>query len=130
MKEIIKATETHADLWDEYIQRHPDSSVYHLYAFRNVIEKEYGHKSNYLILKDENEIKGVLPLYLIPSPFTGKAVVSLPFCDYGGVLADTAEFEKLLINEAITICKKSGMKYVELRQTKESLMSQWIFNLE
>lgn len=119
MKEIVRATDVHADLWDRYIHSHPDSSVYHLYAFRNVIEQEYGHKSTYIILKYNNEIKGVLPLYLIPSPFTGNAVVSLPFCDYGGVLADTAEFENLLISEAITICKKSGMKYVELRQTKE-----------
>lgn len=119
MHEIIKIADDGAAEWDSYILNHQEASVYHLYAFRKVIEREYHHKSVYFQLKLNNEIKGVLPIYPIRSPFTGKSIVSLPFCDYGGVLADTPEYENLLIAEAVKLCKHSGLKFVELRQTKE-----------
>jgi FemAB-related protein (PEP-CTERM system-associated) len=119
MDKIIEISENDAMIWDSYILDHPEASVYHLYMFRKVIEQEYHHKSIYLLLKVNDEIRGVLPLYQIRSPFTGNGIVSLPFCDYGGVLADTPEYENLLITEAVKLCKRLGLRFVELRQTKE-----------
>jgi len=38
-----------ASIWDAYVQTHPQATLYHLYAWKNVIERAYGNKSYYFI---------------------------------------------------------------------------------
>jgi FemAB-related protein (PEP-CTERM system-associated) len=107
-----------AALWDSYVSNHPHASVYHLWFFKTVVEKTYRHRSHYLVAKnDSGIIKGVVPLFYIPSLFLGKSLVSIPFCDYGGVLADSPEVEKALIDAVLKLTKKYKTGYFELRQT-------------
>ena len=40
------------------------------------------------MVKEEGEIKGILPLFLMRSMLFGKKLVSVPFAPYGGVCAD------------------------------------------
>ena len=55
--------------WDSYVHAHPAATGYHLTAWRQVVEKAFGHKTFYLSVKDEQgEIRGVLPLVLLSSP--------------------------------------------------------------
>ena len=49
------------------------------------MEKTYKHNPFYLIAKEEGEIKGVLPLFLMRSWFFDKKLVSVPFAQYGEV---------------------------------------------
>jgi FemAB-related protein (PEP-CTERM system-associated) len=35
--------------WDAYVMQHPDSTVFHLTAWKEVIEQTFGHKSIYLL---------------------------------------------------------------------------------
>ena len=35
--------------WDDYVQNHPDSNLYHLSAWRQIIQSSYGHSSYYLL---------------------------------------------------------------------------------
>jgi len=53
-----------------------------------VVKKTYKHKPIYLVAKENGEIKGVLPLFLMRSVIFGKKLVSVPFTPYGGVCAD------------------------------------------
>jgi FemAB-related protein (PEP-CTERM system-associated) len=105
------------ELWDAYVSKHPKGSVYHTHAFRSVVEKTYGHKSYYLAAWEGERVVGVLPLFHINSRFLGNALVSLPFCDYGGVLADSDALCASLLDEASSLLKKLGCSYCELRQT-------------
>jgi serine/alanine adding enzyme len=102
--------------WDDYILKSEHSTFYHQIGWRNVVEKTYKHKPIYLIAKEEGEIKGVLPLFLMKSMFFGKKLVSVPFAPYGGVCADDELIEKALIEEAKRITKEYGADYLELRQ--------------
>ncbi len=108
------------DLWDSYVLHHPEASVYHLWFFKTVVEKTYRHRSHYLVAKNETgTITGVLPLFYIPSFFLGKSLVSIPFCDYGGILASDLESQKALLSKAFELKEAFKAEYIELRQTNQ-----------
>ena len=60
----IKAVDKHsADEWDAYIASKAESSVYHDWCLRQVIEQNLGHKALYLLACDSNDkVCDVLPL--------------------------------------------------------------------
>ena len=65
-----------------------------------MVEKTYKHKPVYLVAKEESEIKGVLPLFLMRSGLFGKKRDSVPFAPYGYVCTDNGTVEKALVGEA------------------------------
>lgn len=78
--------------WDTYVLDRKDAGPYHLFAWKAAVEESYGHRSWYLMAEDEEQrTTGVLPLFLIKPPFFRGALVSLPFCDYGGALVSGKE---------------------------------------
>ncbi len=112
--QLLKNSDKH--LWDSYVLNHPESAFYHMIGWKDVIEQTFGHKTFYLIAKsDQKTVRGILPLVLFKSSIFGCFMVSLPFFNYGGVLADNRDIEKALISEAITIGQKQKAEYIELR---------------
>lgn len=106
--------------WDNYVKGHSGGSLYHLSFFRTVVEKTYNHRSFYFLAIDENSnVRGVLPLFYINSIVFGKELVSLPFCDYGGILADTDEIYLMLFDKALELYNRFRCKSIELRQMQE-----------
>ena len=81
-----------------------------------MVKKTYKHKPIYLVAKENGELKGVLPLFLMKSMIFGKKLVSVPFAPYGGVCADDGIAEKMLIEEAIRVAEECNADYLELRQ--------------
>lgn len=100
--------------WDGYVQNHPDSTIFHLTAWKEVIEESFGHKSFYLVA-DTGTIAGILPLFEIKSFLFGHYLVSNPFAELGGVIADTLEIQDALIKKAIKIAEERNCEYLELR---------------
>ena len=90
---------------DLYVHKSNTSTFYHQIGWRSVVEKTYKHKPTYLIAKEDGEMKGVLPLFLMRSMFFGKKLVSVPFAPYGGVCADNETVKNALIEEAKRITK-------------------------
>jgi len=74
-------------------------------------------KGFYLIAQTKNQIAGILPLIHVKLPFLPGNLVSLPYCDAGGPLADTPEIERELILKALTISKHLKVKNVSIRST-------------
>jgi FemAB-related protein (PEP-CTERM system-associated) len=106
-------------LWDEYIRSSPQSSVYHLMAFKHAIANTYKLKSWYFATFDnENRILAVLPLFFIPSKLFGNSLVSLPFCDYGGMVYSNTMAARLLLDKAFELRRKLKVPLLELRQTE------------
>jgi len=99
---IRRAEDTDCKRWDTYVLSHPMCGPYHLFAWKQAVEKAYYHTGLYLIAEDEQEsIQGVFPLILLKPPFLKAVLVSLPFCDYGGILAGSPEAVDELITHAI-----------------------------
>jgi serine/alanine adding enzyme len=108
-----------AGQWDAFVEKHPHASVYHRYGFRQTIEKAYRRKAFYLTALDtaSNLVSGVLPLFLMANPILGKSLVSLPYCDYGGMLYDEPETGSALFEYAREMAVSMKADYLELRQT-------------
>ena len=74
--------------WDDYVLAHPDATFFHRAGWRRVIGDAFGHPTHYLLASRGERIVGVLPLAEIDSLLFGHSLGSLPFCAYGGMLAD------------------------------------------
>jgi FemAB-related protein (PEP-CTERM system-associated) len=107
---------TDSSAWDAYVQRAPGACAYHPWVWKTIIEQTYGHTTHYLAARTGSEIHGVLPLVAMKSMLFGHFLVSLPFVNYGGVLADNDEARDLLLARAAEVAGESGAQHVELRQ--------------
>ncbi len=105
-----------ARLWDRYVLDHPIGTGYHLTAWATVVERVFGHQTLYLMERDvDGRVRGVLPLVLLSSRLFGRFLVSLPYVNYGGVLADDQETQDVLLNAAIEKATALGAEHMELR---------------
>src|SRR5689334_5214806 len=103
--------------WQAYVARAPNASLYHALEWRDFLLCAFGHRSWYLMALDDGKTCGVLPLIEMKSSLFGHFFVSLPFLDYGGILADTPECETALAIAAADLAAKRGARHVELRQS-------------
>lgn len=120
--------------WDEYVHNHSKSTLYHLFSWKTVVEKTYGHRTYYMAAFDKgkkNRIIGVLPLIHLKHFIFGNSLISIPFFDMGGILADNEEIEKALLLKAVKLAKSLKVDCVELRHTQyHSYMDEpGLFNL-
>lgn len=112
---VSEYTSADREAYSEYVQAHPDANYCHDLAVKEAIETTYGKKSAYLLCRDdEGKVKGVAPAFWMDSLLFGRELVSIPFFDYGGILADDARAEKLLLDELKSMAADSGAK-LELR---------------
>lgn len=96
-----------------------NATIYHLTDWIALINKVFGHNAYYIYVTDESgSICGVLPLIHMNSRLFGNFMVSIPYFNYGGIVADTIEIEALLLNKAIEHAKQLEVKHLELRESK------------
>ena len=116
---IRLAKKSDARTWNNYVERHPHSGPYHLWEWKEAVTKAYNHRCYYLIAEETKSRKpvGILPLSYIKPLFIKGELVSLPFCDYGGPLADNEEI-------ATALCKKARDKAVSLKAILEIRCNQ------
>jgi len=112
---IKTAKASDKEAWDNYVLSHPHGIAYQLFAWQEAVARAYKFQSCYLIAEYNNKIKGVLPLIIFQIPFIKKRLLSLPYCDAGGPLADDPSIEKMLLNEALKMAQPG---IVTLRSTK------------
>lgn len=105
--------------WDNFVFEHPGSTFYHQIGWKNAVELAFHHKPIYLVAKESAEIVGILPLFVIRTPFIGTKLISIPFTSYGGTCAINSDVEKLLVKIAIELTKEYKAKYLELRQIEK-----------
>ena len=74
--------------WDDYVLSHRDATFFHRAGWRRVIEQAFGHRTHFMQATRDGNIVGVLPLAEINSRLFGHSLSSLPFCAYGGIVAD------------------------------------------
>lgn len=111
--------DTDAGAWDHYVNQHPNACAYHQYAFKRVIEKAFGHGTHYLAARSsQGTIVGVLPCVHLNSRIFGNYMVSVPFFNYGGALADNEDIEKALMQALAPIAETTGASHIEYRDTK------------
>ena len=101
--------------WDTVARGSPGFTHFHLYGWRSVMERVFGHECIYLAAWDDtNALAGVLPLVRVKSMLFGHFLVSMPFLNYGGPLG-TPDAIVALVAHASRIASDSGAKLLELR---------------
>lgn len=115
---ITLAETSDKDSWDAYVLKHPQGLAYQLFAWKEAVESAYGFKGMYLISRTGNRITGVLPLIRIGLPLHPGDLVSLPYCDAGGPLADSPSIETRLISKALAIAGTFGIRTTLIRSSK------------
>jgi FemAB-related protein (PEP-CTERM system-associated) len=104
--------------WDDYAET-SGASIYHFSRWRHLIKKNFGHESYYLYAVDSaNAFVGILPLIRLKSALFGDFLISMPYFNYGGVVADDNEIELELVRSAEELRKNLGCSHVELRDAE------------
>ena len=101
--------------WDEFVHRHPEARGPHLSGWKQVIEKSFGHQCSYLAARENGRLRGILPLTHLRSAWFGSFLISVPYLNYGGILADDAEAQQALFDHACELVKQRGAAHLELR---------------
>ncbi|HET7340912.1 MAG TPA: FemAB family XrtA/PEP-CTERM system-associated protein [Methylomirabilota bacterium] len=103
--------------WDRFVESHPRATVAHLSAWGGIAREAYGHEAVYVRAEEGDEIVGVLPLVLVASRIFGRRLVSMPFLDYGGVLAEPGRgIEAALADAALGVMRERRAQGLGLRQ--------------
>ena len=106
--------------WDTYVATHPDATAYHYWRWREVFQGALGQTPCYLAAYRTGRCVGVLPIVLFSSRLFGSFAVSLPFVNYGGVVADDPNAAASLLDAAIAVARDAGARFLELRHRRRT----------
>ncbi len=110
--------------WDRFVHQSQQATFFHRSAWKGVLEEAFGHRCFFLKASVDGAIRGILPLAYVKSFIFGNSLTSLPFCVYGGVVADTPEINWALRQKAQELAEDLKVGALELRSTVET-ESDW-----
>lgn len=120
MVEVEIADDDFGTAWNEFVATR--SIAHHAYSWewRQVIANVFRHRPYYLVarsrpLNGTSGIAGVLPLIHFKSILFGRALISVPYLNAGGILADSPEIAEALLKRAEELGRELGVDYMELR---------------
>lgn len=91
--------------YQSFVDNHPSATPYHASAWGIAVEKSYGFNLRYFGLTVNNELVAVMPGVLMKTLKGKRLLCSLPYCDMGGILADTdvdGDALKALVTEYVS----------------------------
>jgi FemAB-related protein (PEP-CTERM system-associated) len=108
------------DRWNAFVLRMPEGTFFHRAEWAQVVERSFGHRSHYLVAERGPTLTGVLPLVEMRSRLFGHALVSTPFCVYGGILATDDAAGSALTRAAADLARALGVDHLEMRNRARS----------
>jgi hypothetical protein len=101
--------------WDSFVGSQSASTNYHLFGWKTVVERSFGHKSYCLAARRSRALVGVLPLIHMKSRLFGNFLISVPFFNYGGLVWSDPDAVPCLLAEAERLLSEFGASHLELR---------------
>jgi FemAB-related protein (PEP-CTERM system-associated) len=92
------------------LSRHP--------AWSNVLKQSLGHEIYALEARSRGETCGFLPLAFVNTMLFGRFLVSMPYLNSNGVIANSPDVETLLVGRAVELAEELDCKNLELRQER------------
>jgi FemAB-related protein (PEP-CTERM system-associated) len=117
---VIQAGPEDSTTIDEYLSGKTQASPYQHMQWLIAVKKAYGFDYSYLMAKVDNQLVGVLPVCIFKGLGGNKNICSLPFCDVGGVVADSQQIKEVLIENALKIVDQQRASSLEIRQRLSS----------
>lgn len=106
--------------WQHWLDTRDDATIFHDWAWRNVLAESFGHRPHYLVARRGKRVVGVLPLVEVKSLLFGHSLVSLPFCPYAGPLGEDRAVHDALDEQAEALGRRLNVEYIEYRSLGES----------
>lgn len=110
--------------WDAFVRNAPQATFFHFAAWRSILQDVIGHRGYYLYAEEQGRLTGILPLAEIRSRLFGHALISTPFCVYGGAVASNLQTEAQLAAAAVELADELQVDYLELRN-REVKRESW-----
>lgn len=127
----IEVAETAPEDWDAFVGGHSHSTAWHYSAAVGIGREAFRLPMWFLSARGETgRLEGVLPLVEQSSRLFGRFLTSLPFVNYGGVLASGRESFGALASAAAELGRERGAKHVELRHSGEEELLDWPCRLD
>jgi FemAB-related protein (PEP-CTERM system-associated) len=106
------------DSWTKYVATAPGTTFFHQLEWQEAVQEIYGHTPRSLIAYSSTtcRVNGILPLFEVSGPLTGRALISIPYAVYGGVAADSPAVQSQLLEAAKSLADRRGVNYLEIRQ--------------
>lgn len=105
--------------WNTFVESQSQACAYHRFEFKKIIEQSFGQSTIYFMALDQaHNVVGILPCVFTQSRLFGCYCTSLPFFNYGGVLAVNDHVGLALIDAALAITRQRRGKHLELRETQ------------
>ncbi len=121
-RRVVEVDPTTDPRWDAFVRADPAATFYHLAAWKRVLEQTYHFQPLYLAATvADGSFEGVLPLFVVQSPLTGRKLISLPFSDICGPLARTKDALRSLLDHACDLADDQHAKYVQIRSSRGDL---------
>ena len=92
--------------WDAYVASHSQGNVWLRWGWSETMRSAYALQCHYLLARRGTQVVGAVPLALQASRPFGRHLVSLPWLDHAGILADDEQAEQRLLEAAKSLAKK------------------------
>lgn len=104
--------------WDACVLAHPRASLYHTWRWSELAAAAFSFRVHRLTATSATgQLTGVLPLAEQKSVISGRRLVSLPFVNSGGPIADQPETERDLVRRAADLARQLAIPVLELRDS-------------
>jgi FemAB-related protein (PEP-CTERM system-associated) len=107
-----------ANEWDGFVRVQALGTAAHLFGWKRVVERVYGHECPYLAAYEGCVLTGVLPLVDVRSLAFGRFIVSMPYLNTGGPIGSAAAVQAL-VQHAAELARVRKAALLELRSTAE-----------
>ena len=109
--------------WNDYALN-TDASIYHDTRWIHLIKKVFGHDSYHIIALEDGAVRGILPVVRLKSVLFGDYMVSMPYFNYGGAIADNKSIESAMMEKSIELASMFGLTHIEFRDT-DARSGEW-----
>jgi FemAB-related protein (PEP-CTERM system-associated) len=112
--------------WDAFVDTCPEATFFHRAGWQTIMRQGFKHDSYFLYAEQDGRIAGVLPLAHLRSRLFGSALVSLPFCVYGGIAGGSPAVRRALDDSALALARRLGVGHLEYRGREEDPDASWL----
>jgi hypothetical protein len=106
---------TTPETWRPFLEARGYEGFYQKAEWLRVLKNGLGHQPVCLQATAGGRLTGVLPLAFVSTPLFGRFLVSLPYLNSSGIVAETPEAASALVDRAIDFAQQLDVRYLELR---------------
>jgi len=110
--------------WNNFVGSHCNAGFFHRFEWGRLIERHLRHRPLFLIARQNDQTVGVFPIVQMGLAPVRRTLCSMPFVDYGGPLASSAEAQAHLLQYAESFAIDNNLTNFQIRSAT-ALSDSW-----